>query len=64
MKKIELLKRNIEQSNLSKKDKKKLISILSEENPDKVKFVKTFLAICKVGKVCLKLFDVDIGDIF
>ena len=64
MEKIELLINNIKQCNLSQADKDTLIAILKEENVDYDKFLTTFFNLFKVGKECLKLFDVDIGDLF
>lgn len=64
MKKTDILIYNIKQSNLSEVDKDKLINILNEDKVDKDKFIYAFIDICKLGKDCLKLFDIDIGDFF
>jgi hypothetical protein len=64
MEKTEILIQHIQESNLSDSDKEMLTSILKEDNIDYTKFINTFLTICKVGKDYLKLFDIDIGDLF
>ena len=63
MKKITQLILNIQKCNLSQKDKDTLISFLKTEKPDLNKFLSTLFNICKVGNECLKLLDIDIGEI-
>ena len=57
-----LLIESIKRCNLSNRDKKELIKILSEDKVDWDKFTTTFMSICKIGVNALKLFDIDIGD--
>lgn len=59
---IQFLIQRIQQCNLSEDDKQRLISILEEQSPDMNQFLLTFFNIIKVGKECLKLFDIDIGE--
>lgn len=59
---IQQLINNINDSNLSEKDKKTLIEILSAKKIDINKLANTCITIFKVGKEALKLFDIDLGD--
>lgn len=52
----------IRKSNLPKKIKNELIAKLEGENPDYDGFIKMLVPILKVGSICFKMFDIDIGD--
>lgn len=60
MEKLNILIEKIKESNLRKKDKRKLIKILKSNDIDLDNFTKLFLSLCKIGKGVLKLFDIDI----
>ena len=62
MEKYKELIKSIQNSNLSKNDKSILVNILSEETVDFNKFILILSSIYKLGKVALKLFDLDIDD--
>lgn len=61
MAKYSLLIQHIEQSNLSKKDKKELLEILKNPNKeiDLDDFVIKFLTACEIGKDLFHLFGID-----
>lgn len=63
-KNISILIENIKNCNLSDVDKLILLKKLETKEPDIDDFLKTFLNICKVSDKVLKLFDVDIWNIF
>lgn len=60
-KNIQLLIKKIQESNLSRLDKKLIINELNKENINFDDFIKNFINIFKVGNELLKLFDIDIG---
>lgn len=64
MSKYKLLLENIKQSDLSEKDKKTLIKILSNRKSDDDfdDFAKKVIAIYGISEAILKLFGVDIGS--
>lgn len=64
MENIELLIEKVKKCNLSDTDKKLLLEKLERKKPDMDGFIQTFVTICKVSKEVLKLFDINIGDIF
>lgn len=61
MQKFELLIEKIKKCNLSKEDKKTLIEILENKNPDLDHFINTFITLCKLSTEMLKFFDLDVG---
>ncbi len=63
-KNIKILIEKIRICNLSDKDKLLLIEKLENKELDIDDFLKTFINICKVSGRVLKLFDIDIGNIF
>ncbi|MBA4153957.1 hypothetical protein [Flavobacterium sp.] len=68
MSKYKLLLKNIKQSDLSAKDKKTLIKILSnrhantDDDFDLDDFAKKVIAIYGISEAILKLFGLDIGS--
>lgn len=63
-KNIKILIEKIKICNLSDEDKLLLIEKLESKEPDIDDFLKTFINICNVSGKVLKLFDIDIGNMF
>ncbi len=61
---IKSLVEKIKQCNLPEADKKKLLEKLEKPTPDVDGFLKTLAIVLKVSNEVLKLFDLDIGELF
>lgn len=61
---IKSLIERIKESNLSESDKNTLIEKLDITTPDIPGFTRSLIAILKVSKDLLRLFDIDLGDDF
>lgn len=63
-KNVKLLIENIKNCNLSQEDKKVLLEKLERNDPDIDGFLDAYLIIIKVSDEILKIFDLDVWDLF